>query len=109
MTQPNRIIIVILASCCLCRCAAAHPFAPRAPYRLAFVRANGLVEGPDLVSRCTENWHNTTLDHYVWVSLPYVGSGRGCRAAKQGPGDGPTSCSSVLYVLQMPSAGPAQR
>ena len=69
---PAHLHIAIMACCCLSRCGMAHPFAPRGPYRHATVRANGLADGPDLVSRCKENWHNTTLDHYVWVSLTCV-------------------------------------
>jgi hypothetical protein len=88
MAQPYRMILIVLASCCLCQCAAAHPFAPRAPYRLATVRSEGLAEGPDLVSRCTEKWHNTTLDHYTWVSPTISRPGRGCMAAGSVPIDG---------------------
>ena len=68
MKQLCYVIAVVLTCLCLWQGAAAHPFAPRAPYRLATVRAPGLTESPDLVSRCSEKWHNTTLDHYTWVS-----------------------------------------
>ena len=71
MTQQGCVLTVILTCCSLWRYSAAHPFTPRAPYRLATVRASGLTEGPDLVSRCHEKWHNTTLDHYTWVSTDW--------------------------------------
>ncbi len=68
MKQHSCIVAIVVTCLCLWQCAVAHPFAPRAPYRLATVRVPGLTEGPDLVSRCSEKWHNTTLDHYTWVS-----------------------------------------
>lgn len=66
-----------VASACvallLCLClqlvtpCAAHPFTPLGPYKGATRRAAGLSDQRDLVSRCSERRHNTTLDHYDWV------------------------------------------
>ena len=102
--QPSCIILVVLACCCVCRCDAAHPFAPRAPYRLATVRANGLAEGPDLVSRCTEMWHNTTLDHYTWVRLKTVPT----RARLHGSGQDHELISLHQILPALGSAGHRQ-
>ena len=56
---------------CLCVHLAqpcfAHPFTPLGTFKNAARRAAGLTDQRDLVSRCTEKRHNTTLDHYGWV------------------------------------------
>ena len=60
-------LAITLVDCLVAQCAADQLFAPRLPYRRAVAGASGIVDGPDLVSRCTENWHNTTLDHFNWA------------------------------------------
>ncbi len=82
LTVPNFIIMqsslnmqlaiglaVALVYCLVAQCAAAHQFAPRLPYRLATPGASGILDARDLVSRCTEKWHNTTLDHFNWARV----------------------------------------
>lgn len=61
--------VALLVCLCLAHPSDAHPFAPLGPYKGASRRAAGLSNQRDLVSRCAERRHNTTLDHYDWVRL----------------------------------------
>ena len=67
------VLAFALVYCLVAQCAVAmHHTRPRLPYRLAAAGASGPMDAPDLVSRCTEKWHNTTLDHFNWASFALI-------------------------------------
>lgn len=76
MTRASNLLLLLLCSILmfLLQATTGAAYKPRlTPYRPPkWQRGHALTDQPDLVSRCTLNWRNATLDHFTWVGDAFL-------------------------------------